>query len=44
MSLKQKKTLSQKVKWWLNTRIVGFWRVKVAGQLKQKVSAAPEQR
>ncbi|MEW6993358.1 glycosyltransferase family 2 protein [Colwelliaceae bacterium MEBiC 14330] len=42
MSLKQKKTLSQKVKWWFNTRIVGFWRVKVAGQLKQKVSASPD--
>ena len=42
MSFKQKKTLTQKVKWWFNTRIIGFFRVKVSGQLKQKLAAAPD--
>ncbi len=42
MSTKQKKTLGQKIKWWFNTRIVGFWRVKVRGYVKQKIDAAPD--
>jgi glycosyltransferase involved in cell wall biosynthesis len=42
MSFKQKKTLLQKIKWWLNTRIIGFWRVKVSSYIKQRVAAAPD--
>jgi glycosyltransferase involved in cell wall biosynthesis len=42
MSLKQKKTLSQKLKWWFNTRIVGFWRVKFSGYVKQTIATAPD--
>ena len=42
MSLKQKKTLVQKAKWWFNTRIIGFWRVRVAAKMQQKISGTPD--
>ena len=42
MSFKQKKTISQKIKWWVNTRIVGFWRIKFSGYIKQKIAAEPD--
>jgi glycosyltransferase involved in cell wall biosynthesis len=38
MSFKQKKTLIQKLKWWFNTRIIGFWRVKFFSYIKKKVA------
>lgn len=38
MSFKQKKTLIQKLKWWFNTRIIGFWRVKFFSYVKKKVA------
>jgi len=40
--MKQKKTLSEKIKWWFNTRIVGFWRVKVSGYVKEKTAGSPD--
>lgn len=34
--------MSQKIKWWFNTRVVGFWRIKMSGYVKQKVAHAPD--
>lgn len=42
MSFKQKKTLGQKISWWFNTRIAGYWRIKVAGAVERKISATPD--
>ena len=35
----RKKTLVQRIRWWWSTRVLGFWRVKVAGALKRKLAA-----
>ena len=35
----QKKTISQRISWWWNTRVLGFWRVKVSGEVKRKLAA-----
>lgn len=40
MAKKQKKTLSQHISWWWNTRVMGLWRVKIAGAAKRKKLAA----
>ncbi len=42
MSKKQKKTISQHIKWWWTTRIVGFYRIKVLGSLQRKITAKAE--
>lgn len=42
MSLKQKKTVFQSIKWWWNTRIVGFFKVKLGGKIQRKLAAKPD--
>lgn len=42
MTRKQKKTILQSIKWWWNTRIMGFWRVKAAGYVKGKLEGSPD--
>lgn len=42
MSKKQKKTVGQAIKWWWTTRILGYWRIKVGGKIKQQLTAKPD--
>ncbi|SET41243.1 glycosyltransferase family 2 protein [Thalassotalea agarivorans] len=36
--VKKKKTITQAIKWWWNTRVVGFWRIKVKGHVERAVN------
>lgn len=42
MSLKQKKTVFQSIKWWWNTRIAGFFKIKLGGKIQRKLAAKPD--
>jgi glycosyltransferase involved in cell wall biosynthesis len=42
MANKQKKTLTQHLSWWWNTRVMGLWRVKIAGATTRKKLAASD--
>ncbi|CAM3649100.1 glycosyltransferase family 2 protein [Rheinheimera salexigens] len=33
-----KKSIGQKIRWWWSTRVLGFWRVKVAGKIQRKLA------
>jgi len=35
----RKKTIGQSIRWWWNTRVMGFWRVKLSGTVKRKLAA-----
>ncbi|OFA33421.1 hypothetical protein BAE46_01585 [Glaciecola punicea] len=42
MSAKQKKTLSQHIKWWWTTRITGFFKIRIFGYIKDTLASAPD--
>lgn len=34
----RKKTITQSIRWWWSTRVLGFWRVKLSGAVKRKLA------
>jgi len=42
MAKRQKRTVWQSIKWWWITRVIGFWRVRLGGFIKQQINPIPE--